>query len=789
MTMREGREQGAGRSWLLAVCLMLAVLTSVVALPALAQDTMDEPAMADDVQADDVQSDEMQSDDMQESDDDSMAEPQEQYGESIVVTARKREENLQKVPVAVTVTSGAVLEDTGAADISVLQDYVPNLTVYAGRNQSTTLTAFMRGIGQADPLWGVDPGVGLYLDDVYVARPQGALLDVFDVERVEVLRGPQGTLYGKNTIGGAIKYVSRPPTDNLEAKLSLTGGSYGTQNVRALVSGPLVEGKLRGKVAFTSLQRDGYGENLFTGRDVSDKDTTAFRVALDWLPSDDVTVQLSADGTSDNAEPRGYQRLQPNFFCPLFLGAACPPLDSRYDTQSGLAPLNGTDSEGYSLTVTWDVNPEWRFKSITAYRESDSKNNIDFDTTPAPITDVIATYSDDQTSQEFQFVYAGGGKLNGVLGVYYFDGQAGGLVLNNFVNALFGSTNGTTDTESWAVFGDGSYQLTDRLTLNAGLRYTNEEKRGRAFNVGFTDGTFTTINAIVADYDKTETFTSVAPKIGLDYSFSDDVLGYITLSRGFKSGGFNVRAQATAFPSSAEPFDDEVLDVAEVGLKTILADRQLVFNTAAFYGDYSDIQVSTFTAYDSNGDGVDDAFFGDFLNAGSATMKGLEVELDWNPRSVQWFGIQGNLSYLSAEPDDFLDANGDGFVDTQVITNAPEYTAGLRFKFDFPAFGGLLTATLAGNYRDDSVLTNEGGADPRNPTRPLLPISQDAYSTLDFSIDWTSGSGQWGARINGYNLTDEEYLTSGYNIPVLGVVTGAYGAPATVTAGIEYRVF
>jgi iron complex outermembrane receptor protein len=441
------------------------------------------------------------------------------------------------------------------------------------------------------------------------------------------------------------------------------------------------------------------------------------------------------------------------------------------------------------MVVTWEMNPAWQFKSITAYRESDSENNIDFDTTPAPITDVIATYSDEQTSQEFQFLYTGPGKLNGVLGVYYFDGAAGGRVLNNFINLLFGSTEGTTDTESVAVFADGSYRLSDRLTLNGGLRVTEEEKSARAFNVGFTDGTFTTINAIVADFDKSETFTSVAPRIGLDYQFSDDVMGYVTASRGFKSGGFNVRAQATAFPRSAEPFDDEVLDVIEVGLKSILADRQLVLNTAAFYGDYSDIQVSTFTEYDSNGDGVDDAFFGDFLNAGDATVAGLEVEFDWNPRRVGWFGLQGHVSYLDADPDEVLDANGDGFVDTQVITNAPDYTAALRLRFDFAAFGGLVTATLGGNYRDDSVLTNEGGPDPRNPARQLQPLTQDAYGTLDVSLDWLSANGRWGFKVNGYNLTDEGYLTNGYNIPVLGVVTGSYGAPATVTAGIEYRIF
>ncbi|MEM7586159.1 MAG: TonB-dependent receptor [Acidobacteriota bacterium] len=706
--------------------------------------------------------------------------------EAIVVTARKREENIQEVPIAVSLITGEALEDSGAADISDLQVQVPNLSIYPGRNQSTTLTAFLRGIGQADPLWGVDPGVGLYLDDVYIARPQGALLDVFDVERIEVLRGPQGTLYGKNTIGGAIKYVSRPLSDDTTGAISLTGGEFGTQDFKAWVSGALVPGKLRAKAAIASLQRDGYGTNLFTGRDVSDKDTLAFRLALDWLVSDDVTVKLSLDRTEDDAEPKGLTRLEANPFCPLF-GITCAPNPDLFDTDSGLEPLNSTDSEGYALNIEWAINDNWQFKSITAYRESDSENNIDFDTTPAPITDVVATYSDEQTSQEFQFLYQGDGALSGVFGLFYFDGTAGGLVQNTFFGSIFGTTEGTTDTESFAIFGDGSYQINDRLTFNFGLRLTEEDKRGVAFNAGYTDGTFTTINAVTADYDQSETFSSFSPRLGLDYWFNDDVMGYVTLSRGFKSGGFNVRAQATAFPESALPFDDEVLTVAEFGIKSVLANRSLVLNAAAFYGDYEDIQVSTFTDFDSDGDGTNDAFFGNFLNAGSATMQGLEVEFDWTSPTATWFGLSGNVSYLDAEPDDFLDANGDGFVDTQVITNAPELTGALNLNVNFPAFDGLISGSVGYAYRDESTLTNEGGPDPTNPTRPLSPIIQPSFDLINAWVSWLSGDGTWQFTINGRNLTDEEYLTNGYNIPVLGILVGSNGAPRTVSASLGYR--
>jgi iron complex outermembrane receptor protein len=705
--------------------------------------------------------------------------------EEIVVTARKREENVQEVPVAVTVVTSDELEEAAAADISELQQQVPNLSVYQGRNQSSTLTAFLRGIGQADPLWGVDPGVGLYIDDVYVARAQGALLDVYDVARIEVLRGPQGTLYGKNTIGGAIKFVSRPLTDDLTGLISVSGGQHSTFDFRGSLAGAIIPGKLRGKIAVASLTHAGYGTNLLTGRDVSNRETFAARGGMDWLFNDNVKIAFNADYTKDDAEPKGYQRLVTNPICPAF-GITCAPNESRWDTNSGLAPVNGTDSKGGSIVVSAGLGSSWDFKSITAYRESDSENNIDFDTTPAPIVDVQATYYDEQLSQEFQFIYDTGGKLNGVLGAYYFEGEAGGLVKNIFVNAQFGTTSGTTFTDSIALFGDGSYRFSDRWTFNGGLRATREKKNGIAKNYGYLNSRFDVPVLTLADYDKKATFDSVAPKIGIDYKIREGMLGYFTASRGFKSGGFNVRAQSNAFPESAEPFDDEILDVGELGLKSLLVDGQLVLNTAVFHGKYKDIQVSTFTAFDSNNDGVEDSFFGNFINAGNATMNGVEVEFDATPQSIGWLAVNGYVSYLDLEPDEFLDSNRDGFVDTQVITNAPEWTGGLRFNFDFPVASGLLTASVGGAYRSESTLTNEGGSFAGQPVRP---ITEDAYTLYDAWVSWLSPDAKWRFGLNGKNLTDEAYLTNGYNIPALGIRTGSFGAPRTVLATIEYRFF
>ena len=225
---------------------------------------------------------------------------------AVKVTARKREETLQEVPVAVTAFTAEALDRLGTRDISDLDAQVPNLTIYAARGSSSTLTTFIRGVGQADPLWGVDPGVGLYLDDVYIARPQGALLDVFDVERIEVLRGPQGTLYGKNTIGGAIKYISRGLPTEMDGSASVTVGNYGQLDVKAAIGGSLTEnGGLRGRIAVASLSRDGFGENLRTGQDVSDKEVLAMRGQLGAFVNDNLDIQFAFDHVDDQSGVRG----------------------------------------------------------------------------------------------------------------------------------------------------------------------------------------------------------------------------------------------------------------------------------------------------------------------------------------------------------------------------------------------------------------------------------------------------------------------------------------------------
>ncbi len=699
--------------------------------------------------------------------------------EAVKVTARKREETLQEVPVAVTAFTADTLDKLNVKDLSDLDAQVPNLTIYAARGSNTTLTAYIRGVGQSDPLWGVDPGVGLYMDDVYIARPQGALLDVFDVARVEVLRGPQGTLYGKNTIGGAIKYVSKGLSPEFNGYGSVTVGSFGQRDFKAAVGGGLGGSEyLRGRISVASLNNDGFGENIVTGDPVSNKDTLAYRLALGAYVTDAVDLQFALDHVKDNSGVRGAQMLEANRFVPN-----TPPLDSRYDVRNGMPNVNETTMSGASITANVRASDDWTFKYVLAKRESDTETNIDFDTTQSKIADVKAFYNDEQVTHELQANYDGGGRSRGVLGVYRFDGYAGGRVLNNFFNLLFGDTQGKVYTESYALYADWTFDVSEQFSIDVGARYTNEDKHAVVLNRGYSDATFTRPISVAANFDKTITFKNFSPKISMDYQLTPDVLLYGVASRGFKSGGYNIRAQAVAVPRSAEPFDDEQVDSYEIGTKMGLLDQRLFLNLAAFHNKYKDIQLSVFTAYDSNGDGTDDAFFGDFTNAGAGTVQGLEVEYQWLPTS-HW-AITGNLAWLDAKYDRFMYA-GVNIADEQQFTNAPEFSGALNVEYRTPVGNGDLSARIGYSYQSSVIATTEI-IRAEIPPNGRPPISQDGYGLLSAGIIWNINPA-WTVSLQGTNLADEEYLTTGYNLNrALGVYTGFYGPPRQYSLSVRYN--
>ncbi len=683
----------------------------------------------------------------------------------VTVTARKREETLQDVPIAVTAFTAESLDRLHVQDLSDLGAFVPNLTIYAARGSSSTVTAYIRGIGQSDPLWGVDPGVGIYMDDVYIARPQGALLDVFDVERIEVLRGPQGTLYGKNTIGGAIKYVSSPLDEDFHGRVSVTAGNYGQLDGKFSLNAPLADGWVM-RVAAATLNRDGYGENLITGDDVSDKSIATARATLGYVGNENFTATVSVDWMDDSSGVRAAQMLGPNRFTPGFA-----PLDDRYDVRNGMPNVNDTQMQGGSATLSWNIGDSWALKSITAYRESDTETNIDFDTTPLPIADVKAFYADEQLSQEFQLNYDAGGDFRGVMGLYAFDGEAGGQVLNNFFGAVFGDTQGVVDTDSIALYGEGTWDFSEQWSVTGGLRYTDEKKSVDVLNIGYTDATFSTPSgAVAADFEDSISFENVSPKVSLDYRWDDNTLVYGLVSRGFKSGGFNIRAQATAVPRSRLPFDDEKVTSIEVGVKNSFLDDTVFLNLAYFRNDYEDIQLSVFTIVPGSNPPV---FFGDFANAGQGTVTGFEAE--YAIQFTDRFSVNGNVAWLDATYDTFI-SSGVDIADSQRFTNAPKLSGAATGLYVMPlASGGNLTTRASWSYQS-----------PVDPTTDLSPaIRQDEYNLFSASVIWQTG-GAWRFSLDGANLTNRSYRTTGYNIAALGVLTGFYGAPRTYSLSATY---
>jgi iron complex outermembrane receptor protein len=402
------------------------------------------------------------------------AAPAEENVSKVVVTARRREETLQDVPVSVTAFSADQLSKQAVPDVTALALALPNTTLKASRATNSTLTAFIRGVGQADPLAGFESGVGIYIDDIYLARPQAAVADIYDVERIEVLRGPQGTLYGRNTIGGAVKYVTRKLGPQPDLRVRATLGEYGQKEAVITASTPLSDTvRIGGTVA--RFKRDGFGDNLFTGKGNYDKDVTAGRLSTEITPTSDLFIRLAGDFTQDDSNPKNGHRLIPG------RSGNWPLLDDVFDTQGNLTLALGREQEvrsyGGSATIECRVNDVWSVKSITAARRDKSWAPIDFDALPIVDMEVPALYTNRQFSQELQVSYTGA-RLQGVAGVYYMDANA----FNKFDTILAGAvptstyTMGDIATRAWAAYFDGSYALTDSVNLSLGGRYTVDKR-------------------------------------------------------------------------------------------------------------------------------------------------------------------------------------------------------------------------------------------------------------------------------------------------------------------------
>lgn len=745
--------------------LAVSVFALLISLPAMAEDDLDQAGTED-------------------SDSEETAGVLE---EVIVTSARRREENVQDVPIAVSILSDDFLQEYNILDLGSVSNVVPNSVISAGRATNSTIIAYIRGVGQNDPLWGFEPGVGIYMDDVFIARPQGALLDVYDVQSIEVLRGPQGTLYGKNTLSGAIKYNTRDIVGDTYARVTADGGNYGRFDLKASGSIPVGDSFYVG-ASMAYLTRDGYGEVVESalpqvynkvGEDVSNKDLFAVRFNATWVIGDNSRLKFAYDHVKDDSHARGSQRLN---------DAWGPRLDDRYDVRSDLpVDLERVRMTGYALNFSSTLNENWDMKLIGSYRESDTDSWIDFETLNDNIFNVLGAYDDNQSSGEAQFNFHND-RWAAVMGLYYYDGDACGSF--NVVLGLFNITDltsGCVNTKSTSIYADATWAMTDRWNLSFGGRWNKDKKKASVFvgrYLGTLEGPETaldplnppahlTLIGVSTDYTNSKTFDDFTPRLSIDYSFNDNVMGYASFTNGFKSGGFDMRGNAAAFPGTVDGYGSETVDNWEIGLKTTSLDGTLVFNVTAFIANYSDVQVTTqkFVVINDIPTNVTAV-----LNAGKQKNKGVEIETVWNANDN--VRLTAMLGFLDADITEFLapDLDNPGEItdisDTTDPLFSPDLTVLLSAEFFWGMGSGDGYGRISYNYTDDIKtmnLTDSVGDQP-------------GYGLLDASLAYTTQSEKWRFALYGSNLTDKKYLQAGYDFgAAINYISqlGFYGAPRT----------
>jgi iron complex outermembrane receptor protein len=726
----------------------------------------------------------------------------------IVVTARRRSERLLDTPIAITAFTGDQLQKQGAIDITDIAETTPNVTLEASRGTNSTLTAFIRGVGQQDPVPGFESGVGIYLDDVYLNRPQAAVLDIYDVQRIEVLRGPQGTLYGRNTIGGAIKYVTARLPDHPEVKVKATYGSYNEADGVITASTPISD-MFRVGASVARLTHDGFGRNVTLGIDNYDKDIWAVRGTLEMGHADsDTFIRINGDYTHDKSNARNGHRIFPDFVTHE------APLKDVYDTEAGLDnPKEDVWAGGLAMTAQAALSDHVTLKSISAWRKDRSYTPIDFDSGPTADVDVPAVYRNEQISQEFQFLYSSR-KLNGIFGFYYLGADAStafDVLLFETGNAiglpgLNAFTAGDVRTSTSSFYGDFTYNFTDRLSLELGGRYTWDQRKSHIIKQTKLGGSAEfggdpIVIGTDTDFRGTANFHRFTPRVSLNFQATPNNLFYASYSQGFKGGGFDPRGSAKLAPdanhdgivSHQEQYDfllfkPESVNSYEIGWKAALLDRRLTFALDGFYADYKDVQIPGSIGVDSNGDGVNDTFVGITTNAAKATLKGVEFE--GNAILAENFAGQGSslnfaatVGYLDGKYVKYIDAFGNDVHNQRSIQNTPKWTA-----------SGTLSATLpVGENTLDFSTTVAYRSFTHQFETPIPWLDQPAYALWDANLTYSFADDRYSIGVHAKNILDKHYITSGYNyvaenpdgsysstLGLHGVADAFYGNPRQV---------
>ncbi|NKJ45063.1 MULTISPECIES: TonB-dependent receptor [unclassified Novosphingobium] len=760
----------------------------------------------------------------------------------IVVTAQHRTENIQKVPIAISAFSGESLQQRGLGKISQVAAFTPNVEIktsaaFAGSSQ--ILAASIRGIGQNDFSFNLEPGVGVYIDGVYFARSLGAVVDLLDLQQMEVLKGPQGTLFGRNTIGGALNITTRAPDKNFRYAFDATVGSFSRTDVRGSVDLPLVEDKLLSQVSFSVKKRDGYQRqiafpgaagtvndlgsyvtagNQSGGTTRGDENQVNLRGKLKWIVNPDLNVLLEGDythvdqgarpitliktfaGGSDGTLFSAYNGCvagaAPAFLCSkrgtvgtsfygatnrLFISDAFVTgnIDTTYARGSNYDKLK---TWGGSATVDWTLSSNAAIKSISAYRELHSSFGSENAGTPFGAGDASFTMNQAQTSQEIQLISSAfDNRLKSVAGLYYFN-ETGNLtdmpVLGEGLVQIYGRNYFLND--AYAAFAHEHFDVTDRLGVTFGLRYTKEDKRfegqQKDLNSFFLRSRGYDPNlplppsakALLPDpNDPTrifplgvnrQSFSNASIKAGLEYKLAPAIMTYYSYSQGFKSGGWTARLTDVISPPndiSQLTFKPEKAQTHEIGLKSTLFGRKLRLNIAAFNTDYTDIQVTQFV-------GISPVI----KNAGKALIRGAEAEAQGQ---FGEFSINASLGYMDAHYT-YL-APGVTYSVQSALVNTPKWSATL---------GGLWHHDLGDGKAISTNLdyTYKSNSHPDAENSPYLQSGN--VGLLNGSISYTAKDDRIGLTFGVQNMTDKRYVTGGFDqsgVGQIGFVSATYSPP------------
>ena len=749
--------------------------------------------------------------------------------QEVVVTARRRTENLQDVPLTVSAVTADTIQTQAITNIEDLGSFVPNLKISQDRATSSTINIYIRGVGQSDPLWGFDPGVGVYVDDVYLARPQAALLDVLDVERLEVLSGPQGTLYGKNTIAGALKYVTRDIAGPASLTASATAGNYDERDYKLNASMPLVADHVYFGFAVGYLKHDGYGEVLAqpgvapgpateVGAQVSNKDVLVGRANLTFTWGESSKLRLIADDILDNSNASGGQRLN-NYLV--------PQLSNPFDMYDDM-PVDRDyfHRDGYSATYTQSLTSQLDLKVVGAYYEGHGQQFINFAHLDQNLFEVPAKIYDHQGSGEAQLTFHND-LVKAVGGLFYMDSTSCGdynasigtltlLGIPAFDLYITELVNGCVHTRSEALYGDTSWKLTDRLNLDAGVRWNEDKKTATVYqadyasiapNQLFPGTTFfdpTQVPAgffpdpgVVTNYTGKRAFVNITPRLGLDYHFTPHLMGYASYSRGFKSGGFDMRGNALVFPGTENGYNSETADNYELGIKSTWLDDTLLLNAAVFYDPYKDAQIGIQQFINVGGAPTNTTAV---LNAGKQINQGAELQAAWHP--IRPLNLGFNAGYLDSYYKDYLVpcsiftadpgcTPGVGAVNLEAFNrpiNAPAWTVSGNAVYTWDLQRGFVTARAGYDWRSSAKVAN---------TTPSV-TDQPAYGLLNAGLAFETSDKAWRFSLDGRNLANKYYRVAGYDFgdPPIGPANsfiggisqiGFYGPPRTWAVTVQYH--